>query len=81
MGGKRRSRPGHAPFPFNGVHEGGFLTADKGTGPLVDGQLKAEIGPKDVLSEKAVFFCRGNGHIQPLDGQGIFGPTVDITLV
>ncbi len=81
MAGKRRPGPGHAPFPFDGRHQRGLFAADKGPGPAVDLQVKIETRPEDILSQETVVPGLFDGEVQRLDGQGVFGPAVDVALV
>jgi hypothetical protein len=49
VGRKRRPRPRHSPASFDGAHQGGFFSAYKRAGALVDLDFKIETGAQDIL--------------------------------
>jgi len=71
----------HAAAAFNGSHQGGFFTAHKGAGTLINFDFKIEAGAEDVGTEQAIIGGLLDGNPQPFDRQGVFGAAVDISLV
>ncbi len=62
------------------MDEGGLLAAHKGAGAHLDDDVQAEPAAQDVLAQEAVGPGLGHGDLQVLDGQGVFGPDVDVGL-
>ena len=52
----------------------------KAPAPSRISQLKREIAAEDLVSQQAQLLRLGNGDLQAVDGQGIFGPAVDVAL-
>ena len=72
---------GLAPVALDGGHEGGLLAADEGAGPQPQLQVEVEAALKDVLAQKPVLPGLSDGHLQPVDGDGVLGPDIDVALV
>ena len=80
-GGKGGPGAGHSPLALDGCHQRRFLAADEGAGALVDLQVEIEARSQDVLSQQARFLGLGDGDVEAVDGQGIFGPAVDVAVM
>ncbi len=81
IGGEGRAGPGLAPVALDGGHEGGLLAADEGAGAQAQLDVEVEAGAEDVLAQQAVFTGLADGDLQPVDGDGVLGPDVDVALV
>jgi hypothetical protein len=68
------------PLAFDAVDQGCLLPTDKSPRAHLDHHLEAEIAPEDVLAQEIVRLGLGDGRLEPLDRQGIFGPEVDVGL-
>ena len=72
---------GLAPVALDGAHEGGLLAADEGAGAQAQLQIEVKAGVEDVLAQQTVLLGLPDGGLQPLDGDGVLGPDVDVALV
>ena len=80
-GGRGGGGGGLAPVALDGGHEGGLLAADKGAGAQADVDIKVEAGAQDVFAQQAHLPGLADGHLEPLDGDGVLGPDVDVALL
>ena len=77
---ERRPRPRLAALALYGGHKRGLFAADEGARPLSDVDVELEVGAHYVLAQQAVLAQGVYGHPQPLQGQRILGPAVDVAL-
>ncbi len=78
-GGERRAGARHAPPALDRGDQGGLLAADEGAGAFLDLDVEIKAAPQDVLAQQAGLPHFADRPPQPLDGQGILGPDIDIT--
>jgi len=76
-----RAWTGFTAFSFNGCHQRGFLTANKCSCTHPDFEIEGKIGPKNILSQQPHFPCLLDAQPQRADGNWVFSPAVDISLV
>ena len=76
----RRPRPGHPPPAFDAGQDGRLFAADEGAGALLDGDVEVDQAAQDVVAQQPGLAALGDGVLQALDGQRVFGPAVDVAL-
>ena len=80
-GREGRARARQPAFSFDGLHQGGFLAADEGPGSHANFQVEIEAAAEDVLTQQAVISRLLNCHAQRVDGDGVLGANVEVTLL
>ena len=80
LSGEGRPGPGFAAVSFDGAHQGGFLAADKGAGAHADFKIEVEIGAEDLVAQQAERLRLIQSGAQPLHGQRILRPHIDVAL-
>ncbi|VTR70068.1 hypothetical protein DESC_780256 [Desulfosarcina cetonica] len=78
FGGKRRPGTRSSEPSLDGGDEGGLLAADKGAGPQPQLNVEGKGRVEDIFAENPQPLCLLDGAAQPLDGQGILGPHIDV---
>ena len=78
--GKRRPDSRHTPFSLEGSDQGGFFTADKGSGAEANLYIEIETASQYVITQQIHIPRLLHGGFEALDRQGILGTDVDISL-
>jgi hypothetical protein len=78
--GKGGAGTRHAAFSLDAVDQSGLFAANERPRPHLDQDLQVDARAEDVVPQQVVRFGVGDGRLEPLDGQGIFGPKVHIGL-
>ena len=81
FGRERRLERRLAALAFHRVDEGGLFAADERAGAVADFDVEVEPRAENVLAEQAVFAGLGDGNLEPLDGERVFGADVDEAVV
>ncbi len=75
---ERRPGPGHAALSLDRGDQRGLFAADKRAGPFLDLDLEVEPRAQDVLAQQAMRLRLLDRDTQPLQGQRVLGPAVDV---
>ena len=75
-----RPGPGLAPVSLDRGHQGSLLAAHESAGAQAQLNVKGKAGAQDVSAQKAVFSGLSDGDLQPLDGDGVLRPDIDVAL-
>ncbi len=80
---RREGRTGtrHAPLSFNGRHERCLFSAHKSSGTFLDVKGEIKVSSENVFTEKPVVCCLSDGGLEPLDGQRVLGPAINIAFI
>ena len=62
------------------MDEGSLLTADEGSGTITQFDVEREVGTEEMIAQESQFRSLLDGHLQPVNGQGIFRPDIDESL-
>ena len=80
LNGPGRLDPGHAPVALDGGGEGAALAADEGACAHIHMNTEGKVRAHDVVAQQAVALRLGNGLFQPVHGQRILRPDIDVAL-
>ncbi len=72
----RRSQARHAAATLDGGQQGGFLAADEGPRPFIDGETDGELRVA-VAAQQAALLAAAQGLADAGDGQGVLGADVE----
>ena len=66
---------------FDTRHQSGFFAANESAATETDLQIEVVTGLQNVFTEKPVFLRLVDGYLKSLDGYGIFGTDINVTLM
>ncbi|MBA7601124.1 hypothetical protein ES703_08191 [subsurface metagenome] len=80
LGREGRTGAGRSPLTLDRCHQRCFFPADKSPRPLLNLEMKTEIGTQNVIAQQPVIFHLAEGEFQPFNSQRILSPDIDIAL-